>query len=133
VLRKLAEVYTGVPASSGPASEETPFDEYFRWWADRREELRSRYEQATGTLDRTARQLDGRPFAECPSATCLRVVDQAFPPGGKRDRFVADVRRPLLRVYANTYAWTDMGYASWAGRPRGLDLYLQPPPGAGVA
>ncbi len=131
VLRKLTEVFTGIPYSSDFVFEDNHYDSYFQWWAERLPRRGALYEHLGRALEQRAQESFGKPFTGCDAEACLDLIEGAF--GGEQKRlFVEQIQRPILKIYTDTDAWIDMGYESWRGRPRGLESYRQPPPGAGL-
>ena len=139
----------------GEAGRQDRYLSPFRWRAAHLPGHRELYRRFTRRVDRWARGDDvtvgvrtgsatGRtsPFASLPAAERRRLLHRRFPGGrlrhvllGWRDADRMRMRRyvvqEILALYAATDAWTDLGYESWPGAVRGLDLYREPPPGAG--
>ena len=103
------------------------YADYFRWWARRRPGLRDIYERAAAALEHRAREHAGKAFVDCDPPVCLEVVSRTLAVPANMELFVKHIQRPILRVYSDTDAWIDMGYASWPGKPRGLRAYRRPP------
>lgn len=140
-IRKLAEVYGGVPLDTDTTFTTTRYEQYFEHRARKYPRIRQSLEARFQRLEEQARACHQRGFHECAPKECLRLVAQCFPASGAaRDcggaeagvsaAFIREVQRPILLVYLRTHAWTDMGYAAWPGTPRGLEAYRQPPAGA---
>lgn len=126
----------------GEAGRESRYLSPFRWRAAHLPGYRGLYRRFTHFVDAEAGDGKASRFAALPTAERRRLLSGRFPGGrlrhvllGWRDpdrmRMRRHVVQEILATYAATDAWTDLGYESWPGAVRGLDLYREPPPGAG--
>jgi len=131
-----AEGVIGYPIQS------SHYAEYYRWRAEHLRGYQALYNGFRGAVDRDARRLAGRTFAECTPALRQRILARAArarDPRGVWDTLRADLLdRPwalydryvlgeTLALFARTDAWALIGYDGWPGIPRGLDRYRRAP------
>ena len=114
----------------------------FRWRAAHLPGHLELYRRFTRFVDAGARRAGaGRRFAALPPPRRRALLAGWFPGGRlrhlalgwaapERMRFRLHVVHQILAVYADTDAWTDLGYDGWPGEALGLDAYRRRPPGA---
>ena len=113
--------------------------EYFTWRSENLPGYRQLYEEFARRLDlATARGGDGG-FVEGDAESRRRALQPINLKRGPlrtgavaltdRDwlRFEQYVVREVLALFVRTDGWVLLGYETWPGTPRGLDLYTRPP------
>jgi hypothetical protein len=120
--------------------EPSHYEDFFRWRASSLRGYASLYEKLTTRLDEKAGQIGQASFIDCDAATRRRIL-AAVLPSKKRTyvgflrgiidsdlpRFDIYVVREILQLFNRTDSWTRLGYESWPGTARGLDLYTRAP------
>jgi hypothetical protein len=137
--RTLQVLQAAVSTLVDTAVEMSHYVQYFTWRAENLPGYRQLYEDFARRLDVAATRRDGRGFVEADAESRRRVLQPIdLKRGSLRTlatavidadwlRFERYIAREVLALFVRTDGWVLLGYESWPGTPRGLDLYTRPP------
>ena len=119
--------------------EMSHYVEYFTWRAESLPGYSQLYEEFARRLDLAAARRGGGGFAEGHAESRRRLLQQINLKRGSLRmvavalidpdwlRFEQYIVREVLALFVRTDGWVLLGYETWPGTPRGLDLYTRPP------
>lgn len=117
------------------------YQRYYEFHAEKIAGYRQIYMQFTAELDRSARWVYRRSFADCSASDRRQLLKPWWNvPQSRQEEIISAVLQgttwmqisqyvlqETLRLFMNTDAWIIIGYDGWPGMARGLQAYLQPP------
>ena len=137
--RALQVLQAAVSTLVDTAVEMSHYVEYFTWRAEKLPGYSQLYEEFARRLDLAAVRRGGGGFVEGHAESRRQVLQQInLKRGSLRTvavalsdqdwlRFEHYIVREVLALFVRTDGWVLLGYETWPGTPRGLDLYTRPP------
>lgn len=120
VLMATAEALAGMQPLRGH------YEAYYRHQARHRAGYLSLYKRFADEVRSSARKAGREDFAACDLPERFRILDSIRSKPDAAREFELPVFRETLAVFEATDAWLMLGYVSWEGSPRGLDIYREP-------
>jgi hypothetical protein len=120
ILMATAEAVAGMRPLRGH------YEAYYRHQASQRAGYLALYGRFSDEVRRHTRSSGCEDFAACDLPERFRILESIRANSGVAPAFEVPVFQETLAVFEATDAWLAMGYVSWEGGPRGLDVYRQP-------
>ncbi len=115
-----AEAVTGVRPLRGH------YEAYYRHQAAHRLAYRDLYRRFAKVVQDMASARGHGDFTICDLPTRLEIIEVIRDDPATAQEFEIPVFQETLATYARTDAWLALGYVSWEGSARGLEVYRQP-------